>query len=42
LLKGAVFTKDLVETYLGYKRSREIDEIRLRPHPYEFLLYYDC
>jgi glutamine synthetase len=42
LLKGEVFTKDLVETYLGYKRSREIDEIRLRPHPYEFLLYYDC
>ena len=42
LLKGEVFTKDVVETYLGYKRSREIDEIRLRPHPYEFLLYYDC
>ena len=42
LLNGEVFTKDLVETYLGYKRSREIDEIRLRPHPYEFLLYYDC
>ncbi len=42
LLKGDVFTKDLVETYLDYKRSREIDEMRLRPHPYEFLLYYDC
>jgi glutamine synthetase len=36
-----VFTRDVVETYIGYKRSREIDEIRLRPHPYEFLLYYD-
>jgi len=41
LVKGEVFTKDVVETYLSYKRSRELDEIRLRPHPYEFLLYYD-
>ena len=41
LLKGEVFTIDAVETYITYKRSREIDEIRLRPHPYEFLLYYD-
>jgi glutamine synthetase len=41
LLKGDVFTKDVVETHLSYKRSREIDEIRLRPHPYEFFLYYD-
>jgi glutamine synthetase len=30
-----------VETHFSYKRSREIDEIRLRPHPYEFFLYYD-
>ena len=41
LLKGEVFTRDAVETYISYKRSREIAEIRLRPHPYEFLLYYD-
>jgi glutamine synthetase len=41
LLEGNVFTKDVIETYLSYKRSREIDEIRLRPHPYEFFLYYD-
>jgi len=41
LLKGEVFTRDVVETYISYKRTREIDEIRLRPHPYEFLLYYD-
>jgi glutamine synthetase len=41
LVKGDVFTRDAVETYISYKRSREIDEIRLRPHPYEFLLYYD-
>jgi len=42
LLAGDVFTKDMVETHLDYKRSREIDEIRLRPHPYEFFLYYDA
>jgi glutamine synthetase len=41
LLEGNVFTKDVIDTYLSYKRSREIDEIRLRPHPYEFFLYYD-
>jgi len=41
LLKGDVFTKDAVEIYINYKRAREIDEIRLRPHPYEFFLYYD-
>jgi glutamine synthetase len=41
LLEGEVFTADVVQTYINYKRSREIDEIRLRPHPYEFLLYYD-
>jgi glutamine synthetase len=41
LLAGNVFTKDVIETYLSYKRLREIDEIRLRPHPYEFFLYYD-
>jgi glutamine synthetase len=40
-MEGNVFTKDVVETYLSYKRSREIDEIRLRPHPYEFFLYFD-
>ena len=41
LLAGGVFTKDVIETYLSYKRLHEIDEIRLRPHPYEFFLYYD-
>jgi len=41
LLKGDVFTRDVVETHLSYKRSRELNEIRLRPHPYEFILYYD-
>jgi glutamine synthetase len=41
LLAGGVFTDDLIETWVTYKRSREIDEVRLRPHPWEFMLYYD-
>ena len=41
LLQGDVYTRDVIETYLTYKRTREIDEMRLRPHPYEFFLYYD-
>jgi glutamine synthetase len=41
LLRGDVFTPDLIETWLDYKRTKELDEIRLRPHPYEFALYYD-
>ena len=41
LLAGGVFTPDLIETWLSYKREREIDEVRLRPHPWEFYLYYD-
>ena len=42
LLKGDVFTTDLIETWLDYKRTKEVDEVRLRPHPYEFYLYYDA
>ena len=41
LLRGDVFTEDVIETWLGYKRDKEVDAIRLRPHPYEFHLYYD-
>ncbi|HWZ76609.1 MAG TPA: type I glutamate--ammonia ligase [Candidatus Sulfotelmatobacter sp.] len=41
LLKGDVFTEELLRTYIEYKRSREVDAVRLRPHPYEFALYYD-
>ncbi len=41
LLKGDVFTRDVIETWLEYKRTREVDEIRLRPHPWEFALYFD-
>ena len=41
LLKGEVFTEELIETYIGYKKKAEADAVRLRPHPYEFALYYD-
>ncbi len=41
LLKGDVFTEELLETYIDYKRKNEADAMRLRPHPYEFALYYD-
>ncbi|MCY3777339.1 MAG: type I glutamate--ammonia ligase, partial [Candidatus Aminicenantes bacterium] len=41
LLKGDVFTPDVIETWLNYKREREVDAMRLRPHPYEFALYFD-
>ena len=41
LLKGDVFTEELLRTYVDYKKSKEVDAIRLRPHPYEFALYYD-
>ncbi|MEJ7651793.1 MAG: type I glutamate--ammonia ligase, partial [Nakamurella sp.] len=41
LLEGGVFTSDLIETWIKIKREQEIDPIRLRPHPYEFALYYD-
>jgi glutamine synthetase len=41
LPKGGVFTPDVIETWLDYKRTRELDAVRLRPHPWEFHLYYD-
>ncbi len=41
LLEGGVFTPDLIDTYLRYKRERELVEVALRPHPYEFYLYSD-
>jgi glutamine synthetase len=41
LLKGDVFTADLIEAYVAYKREAEIDPVRLRPHPHEFYLYFD-
>ncbi len=41
LSEGGVFTPDLIETWIEFKRKSEIDPIRLRPHPHEFELYYD-
>jgi glutamine synthetase len=41
LTAGNVFTPDLIQTWIDYKRSAEVDPIRLRPHPHEFELYYD-
>jgi glutamine synthetase len=41
LLKGDVFTRDVVETWINYKRVHEVDAVRLRPHPHEFALYFD-
>jgi glutamine synthetase len=42
LLKGDVFSKDIVETWINYKKERELNELAQRPHPYEFFLYYDA
>jgi glutamine synthetase len=42
LLKGGVFTQDLIDTWIAHKRREEADEVRLRPHPWEFALYYDA
>ncbi len=41
LLEGGVFTPDLIETWIEYKRTTEILPVQLRPHPHEFELYYD-
>lgn len=41
LLKGDVFTEDVIQTWIDYKREHEVDAIRLRPHPWEYALYFD-
>ncbi|HEY6784151.1 MAG TPA: type I glutamate--ammonia ligase [Gemmatimonadales bacterium] len=41
LTAGGVFTQDLIDTWVAYKRAKEVDPVALRPHPYEFFLYYD-
>jgi len=41
LLKGGVFTQDVLDVWIEYKREAEIDPVRLRPHPWEFYLYFD-
>ena len=42
LLRGDVFTKDLIETWIEYKMFKEVKPMQLRPHPYEFMMYYDA
>jgi glutamine synthetase len=41
LLKGDVFTQDAIDMWIEYKTENEINDIKLRPHPHEFYLYYD-
>ncbi len=41
MLRGDVFTDDVIDTWIWYKTENEVDAMRLRPHPYEFCLYYD-
>lgn len=42
LLRGDVFTPDVIENWIAFKRSEEVNEVSQRPHPYEFALYFDC
>jgi glutamine synthetase len=42
LLRGDVFTTDVIERWIKHKRVEEVDAVNQRPHPYEFTLYYDC
>jgi glutamine synthetase len=41
LMEGGVFTEDLIDTWISYKMENEVKPLQLRPHPYEFFLYYD-
>ena len=42
LMKGDVFTQDVIDTWIDYKKNKEADPVRIRPVPHEFYLYYDC
>jgi glutamine synthetase len=42
LTEGGVFTKDFIDLWIDYKTERELKPVEIRPHPYEFYLYYDC
>ncbi len=42
LLKGDVFTQDVIDVWIDYKMKNEVNELKLRPHPHEFSMYYDC
>ena len=41
LLKGDVFTTDVIDKWIEYKTANEVNPVKLRPHPHEFFLYYD-
>jgi glutamine synthetase len=41
LLRGGVFSEELIETWISWKRVDEVDTLRLRPHPIEYIMYYD-
>ncbi len=41
LLKGDVFTQDAIDMWIEYKTENEINDVKLRPHPHEFFLYFD-
>ena len=41
LTRGDVFTEDVLDTWVSYKQVNEVEALNLRPHPYEFLMYYD-
>jgi glutamine synthetase len=42
LLEGDVFTPDVIDTWISMKRTKDVAPVSLRPHPYEFFLYYDA
>jgi glutamine synthetase len=42
LLRGDVFTEDVISAWIDYKMEKEVKPMALRPHPYEFALYFDC
>jgi glutamine synthetase len=42
LLQGGVFNEALIDTWIAYKRKQKADQVRMRPHPWEFVLYYDA
>jgi glutamine synthetase len=42
LLEGDVFTQDVIDTWIDYKMTREVEPVALRPHPWEFFLYHDA
>jgi glutamine synthetase len=42
LLAGDVFSRDLLDAWISWKRANEVTEVRSRPHPHEFALYFDC